>query len=198
MSGYWYENPAVLLENYDQIVPYKNLSRIEKINRIARFAIYLIFIIIVGKGDSKWLTIPVIILGITCFLGASENFTTDDSTLNPKVCNKPTANNPFMNFTLGDQIEKPFRLDACKYEDAKKEIRKEFRKHTHMDLNDIWGKHFSDRQFYIMPNTRIINDSTGFAKWCYGNNGKCKSQGTDCLKVRDPQYHRGRITNLDN
>jgi hypothetical protein len=193
MSGYWYENPEILLKDYDKIIPHKNLPRIEKINRIAKIAFYLIILIIVGNKDTKWLSIPIIVLGITGFLGISEKFTTDDKILNPTFCYKPTTNNPFMNFTLGNMIQDPYRLPACKYEESKDEIRKEFRKHTKFDLSDIWGKHSSDRQFYIMPNTRIINDQTEFAKWCYGNNGKCKSEGIDCLKVRDPQYHRGRI-----
>ena len=62
----------------------------------------------------------------------------------------------------------------------------------------MWGKFISDRNYYTMPNTEIVNDQTGFAKWCFGNSGECKSFGTNCLKQRDPTYHRGRFTTLDD
>ena len=42
-----------------------------------------------------------------------------------QTCVRPTKNNPFMNFTLGDNVE---RLPACEYEDVKDEMRNEFRK----------------------------------------------------------------------
>ena len=43
----------------------------------------------------------------------------------------------------------------------------------------------------------IVNKQTEFANWCYGGSGECKSTGNNCLKYRDPVYHRGRITNTD-
>lgn len=192
MNTYWYNNPLILLNNYQQIIPYKHFTRIEKINSIARLSILIIILIIISKNDSKYLSIPIIMLGLTLFLGESEKFTSED--LNEfKQCTKPTINNPFMNFTLGDQIDNPDRAPACNYEDSRNEIKTLFNKHNHIDLGDIWGRKISDRQFYIMPNTRIVNNQTKFAEWCYGNSGKCKTDGEDCLKIRDPQYHRGRV-----
>jgi serine/threonine protein phosphatase PrpC len=45
----------------------------------------------------------------------------------------------------------------------------------------------------------IVNDQIGFAKWCMGNSGECKTTGNNCLKINDPIYSIGRIqTNLDD
>lgn len=193
MSEYWYTNPRILIDKYAQVIPYKNLSRVDKINAIARLAIYLFLFIMVGKINKKWLSVPIIILLITCFIGVSERFTSTDKEVDPEACTKPTSSNPFMNFTYGDLVTVPDRLGACTYDASKKEMRKEFNKHTHIDTSDIWGRHTSDRQFYTMPNTNIVNDQTGFAKWIFGNSGECKSTGINCLKIADPQYHRARV-----
>ena len=194
MSEYWYTNPRILFDKYNEFIPYKNLSRVDKINAIARLAIYLFLFIMVGKINKKWLSVPIIILLITCFLGVSERFTSIDPKIDPEACTKPTNSNPFMNFTYGDLVTVPDRLGACTYEASKKEMRQKFNKHTHIDTSDIWGRHISDRQFYTMPNTNIVNNQTEFAKWIFGNSGDCKTTGTDCLKIADNRYHRGRIT----
>jgi hypothetical protein len=198
MTELWYQNPKVLLDNYDQFFPNKSLDRNQKINALARFAIYYSALIIIFNTDSKWLSVSAIILVVSYFLGRSENFTSEDRELDPENCQPPTKDNPFMNYTVGDLIESPNRLPACDYEKVKDEMRKQFRSHLYSDSSDIWGKFISDRNFYTMPNTEIVNDQTGFAQWCFGNSGQCKSEGKNCLKQRDPVYHRGRITTIDD
>ena len=197
MTDLWYRNPKILLEKYDQFFPNKNLNRIEKINSLARFAIYYGILLVLFGQDTKWLSISIVIITISLFLGSTENFVSVGNKEDEKNCTKPTKQNPFMNYTLGDLIEKSDRPKACKYEDSKDEMRKEFRSHIYSDSSDIWGKFISDRNFYTMPNTEIVNDQKGFAKWCFGNSGKCKTTGKNCLKIRDPTYHRGRLTTIE-
>ena len=40
MIKLWYQNPEILLNNLDQFIPNKKLSKSENINSIARLAIY--------------------------------------------------------------------------------------------------------------------------------------------------------------
>jgi hypothetical protein len=197
MTELWYRNPGILFEKYDEFFPNKNFNRIEKINSLARFAIYFAFLLILLNQDKKWLSISIVILIISLFLGTTENFVSVSDKQDEKNCTKPTNQNPFMNYTLGDLMEKPDRTKACRYEDSKDEMRKKFRSHLYSDSSDIWGKFISDRNFYTMPNTEIVNDQKGFAKWCFGNSGKCKTKGKNCLKIRDPTYHRGRLTTIN-
>ena len=197
MTELWYENPKILLDNLDQFLPLKDQNHIQKINALARFAIYWTIIIYVLQYDNKWLSISVVIILISLFLGQTENFTSLDEKLNKNVCEKPTKDNPFMNYTIGDLITNPNRLAACDYNKVKKLIRQAVRMHLFSDSSDIWGKFISDRNFYTTPNTNIVNNQIGFANWCYGGGGECKTTGNNCLKYRDPTYHRGRITNLD-
>ena len=84
------------------------------------------------------------------------------------------------------------KLPASNYDDVKNDIRKQFRSILHTDLTDIFGKYISDRNFYTMPNTSIVNNQVQFANWCYNmeNSGLCKTLGKNCLKYRDPRYQR--------
>lgn len=196
MTDLWYENPKVLFDNMDHFFPNKNLTQLQKINSLARFAIYYSILIIILQQDTKWFSISIIILLISGFLGKSEKFTTLENNQNIPKCQTSTKENPFMNYTLGDLLNNKKRPPACNFNESKELIRKNFRSHLFSDTTDIWGKFISDRNFYTMPNTDIVNDQTGFALWCFGNSGECKTTGNNCLKNRDPVYHRGRITTL--
>jgi len=192
MTDLWYQNPAILLNNVDQFFPNKSLNRIEKINSLARFAIYYSILILIFKQDTKWFSIAILIILISLFLGTTEKFTSTDKTIN-STCTKPSKTNPFMNYTVGDLIENKDRDPACNYEDVKDEMRKEFRSHVYADSSDMWGKYYSDREFYTMPNTDIVNNQTGFALALYGKSGECKTTGNNCLKISDVQFHAARI-----
>lgn len=215
MNDVWINNPKILFENIDQFFPTNNMKRNERINAIARLAIYYSLIILIFKKDMRLLSVGIIMILISLFLGYTEEFTINnesnvftsdhynniegrDKSKFSMQCTKPTINNPFMNYTMGDLIDNKERLPACKYDDSKNAIRGKFRSNLHSDVSDIWGRFITDRNFYTMPNTDIVNDQTGFAQWCFGNSGECKTVGTNCLKQRDPNYHRGRVTDFND
>ena len=193
MADLWYNNPKILLNNLDHFFPNKNLTRHETINACARFAIYYGILVILLNDDMKWLAVSVIILLISLFLGTSEHFSSVDSDIDGRKCTMPTKENPFMNYTVGDLIENSGRPPACKYDDVKQDMRKKFKSKLHSDANDMWGVNISDRNFYTMPNTAIVNDQVGFAQSLLGISGQCKSYGENCLKIENITYHTGRL-----
>lgn len=197
MNKLWYNSPKSILENMSEFFPYSDLSNERKINAIARFAIYFALLIIIFNEDYNWLLLSIILLIITLFLDFDENFTQKKETLSNETCQKPTKNNPFMNYTLGDLIDNPYRDNACNYEDVKKDIKDEFRSHVFSDSSDLWGKNITDRNFFTTPNTGLVNDQIGFGNWLLGSSGECKTTGKNCLKVRDPIFHRGRMIDND-
>jgi hypothetical protein len=97
-------------------------------------------------------------------------------------CRHPTIDNPFMNYTIFTSD----KLSACPNEKVKNEIQKSFNESikTSSDPSDIWNRHITDRNFYTMPNTHIVNNQKDFALWCYGNTGNCKTYGNKCLKYK--------------
>ena len=170
MNELWYKNLFILLKNPLDCIPQSNFNRIDLINSLARFGIYSFIIIIIFKLNYKLLAISIIIIIISLFLATTENF----ESINDNSCYKSTINNPFMNYTIGDLITNPNRPKACSYDKVKKDIKKNFTNKIYSDKSELWGKFISDRNFYTMPNTDIVNNQTGFALWCFGNKNKNK------------------------
>ena len=202
----WYNNPTVLFDNMTQILPLDNLSPNQKINSLIRLAIYYtIIVLLFNKSFNRKTLVSIsIIIILSSFLiksdeGFNQNLLVASTVILPDEpnCQKPTPNNPFMNFTLGDFIENPNREKACSYVNNKDLVKQNFNKTIDIpivDSNNIWTNDLSDRNFYTMPNTEIVNEQENFAKWILGDSGKCKTLGEDCLKVVDPIYHIGRLT----
>jgi hypothetical protein len=118
-----------------------------------------------------------------------------NNTINYDLCLTSNDNKPCL--PINKTIENPENLPN-KFKinnDLKKEIRKNYRSHLKFDSIDMWGKLINDRNYYTSPNIEIVNDQSGFAEWCYtnnGNSGKCKTEGSNCVKDRDVRYHQGR------
>lgn len=185
--SFWLNDINVLLNNYTDFYPKKNMSQIEKANALMRLSIYYSLLLIIFNLDSSWLSISFLLCCLSIFIGTTENFVADN-----KKCTKPTKDNPYMNFTLGDHINNPDKPKACKLtNDVRKDELVYFRKNN-IDKFDLYGKNNNDRNFYTMPSTTLVNDQKGFAKFLYGDFGKCKSEGIDCLKNRDNRFHKGR------
>lgn len=95
-------------------------------------------------------------------------------------------------------IDNPEKLyDNFKDKQLKREIRKNYNTHLNFDPIDMWGTLINDRNYYTSPNIELVNDQSGFAEWCYtndGSSGKCKTDGNNCVKDRDVRFHKGRIS----
>lgn len=190
MTDLWYNNPAILFQNMNEFFPTNDLNRIEKVNAIARLAIYYLIIITVLNLNTNWYPISVVLLVISVLLGYYENFET--VTTSSTNCTNPTKTNPFMNFTLADYINNVDKPSSCPYDKVKDKMRQEFRKDIVPDPADLWGQNISDRQFFTMPWTTVVNNQTDLGKWLYGKAGECKNLGLNCDKNLDNRYQQSR------
>lgn len=95
----------------------------------------------------------------------------------PKPCQMPLKNNPYGNMLITDISDRPGRPEACDPELTKDESDDIFYENLYRDTTDLYEQANSKRQYYTMPNTKIANDQTAFAKLCFGNSGKLKSLG---------------------
>jgi hypothetical protein len=190
--SFWLNDLSVLIENYKEFFPKKNMNNINKANALMRFAIYYSFLLIILKLDTSWLTVSIILILFSILMGTSENFNSEQ-----KTCTSPNKNNPYMNFILGDQITNPQRTKACDLDlKTRNEELKYFRKNINgnstLDKYDLYSRNNNDREFYTMPSTTIVNNQKEFAHYLFGDFGRCKSEGKDCLKHVDNRFHRGR------
>ena len=115
---------------------------------------------------------------------------------NDEECTLPTLDNPFMNVTMKDMLnidpKNPGRPKACDTTnpEVKKKMDEMFNHNLFKDVNDVFGKMNSQRQFYTMPNTTIPNAQDDFAKWLYLNPKTCKEDQDYCLRYEDIRAKR--------
>lgn len=109
------------------------------------------------------------------------------------ICTSPTLDNPFMNVTMKDYmnfdkdgsiVDRPPACDASD-PTVKTEIETNFNNNLFRDVNDVFGKSNSQRQFFTMPYTQIPNDRESFQNWLYLNPATCKENSDNCLNYED-------------
>jgi hypothetical protein len=193
MSNFWWQNPTILYKDTN-IFPKKNMNTSEKSNASARLAILYGVLLVVLQRDLKWMAVSFLLLVISFFVGAVDTFEKNSDI----KCVHPTKDNPYMNYNVFDDIN---RKSACDVEQVREDQIKLYQDGLYPDktdfdplYNDLYGKNINDVYFYTMPSTTAVNDQTQFAKWVYGDFGKCKSEGKDCLKHRDNRFARGRYS----
>lgn len=105
---------------------------------------------------------------------------------------EPTLDNPFMNATMKDYmnivdgkiVDRPPAQDVSEPV-VKEKVDKLFNNNLYRDVDDVFGKMNSQRQFYTMPSTTIPNDRESFQKWLYDSPMTCKEDQNYCLRNED-------------
>ena len=76
------------------------------------------------------------------------------------------------------------RQKACNIKNKKinKLINKKFKSNIFNDIEDVYDRKNSQRQFYTMPSTTIPNDQDTYQKWLYKTPKTCKEgNGNQCF-----------------
>lgn len=100
-----------------------------------------------------------------------------------KICVKPSIENPFMNPTIIDYTNNNNNIKACSYdkEIIYSNVNTFFKKNVYKDINDIYERNFSERQYYTVPSTTIPNDRKSYENWLYYRDKTCKeNNGKQC------------------
>lgn len=215
---FWINNPLILLKTYLNFIPTKTMTINQKYNSLTLFAIYFLVLIIIFRKPLYWIYFPIIFIMIIVMLymindkKTNENFDpiietgyvdSDNNIRFSRVtgqpthgegvsysCRKPTNDNPFMNPPITD-----FNTDApaaCNSDDEniKNTITKAFNNNLYMDIDDVFDKTNSQRQFYTVPNTAIPNNQGDFANWLYKAPVTCKEDQEQCLRYEDLRFKR--------
>ena len=103
------------------------------------------------------------------------------------TCRRPTPDNPFMN-PAATEFGSPDVPAACNATDdaIKENIKVNFNHDLFRDVDELWERNNSQRQFYTMPNTAIPNNQKEFANWLYSlpASANCK-ESQNCLRYSD-------------
>lgn len=197
MEHIWFKDIRGFMteNNFLTFFPASDMSFSEQLNAIMRFAIYLSIVVYIIKHDTKIFFAPIL-MGILTYMmytvdvknkyndkQVMETMGMRHDPIRREYCQKPTRDNPFMNVLISDIKDNPNRPRACRLDGkTKKEAKKYFDVNLYRDVDDVFQKKASDRQYYTMPSTTIPNNAGDFAKWLYGTPGKtCKEgNGSSC------------------
>lgn len=207
---FWSDQPALLVDprRIIEFVPTEDMSRTEKLNAMSRFVLYLGVLLFVLYSDIIYLSIPLVGLGIFYFIhinypdthtggGKSGSGSGGGEECNAGMCGtdeyqQPTQDNPFMNVLLTDYVDNPTRPSAADIEDPKvrADMEKMFEFGLYKNVDDVWNRNNSQRQYYTNPSTTIPNDRDSFMKWCWDTPYVCKDGDQfACLKNDDVRAH---------
>ena len=212
-NTFWLNNPAILFDKnaITELWPLESMTREQKINAITRLVIILTLIGFLFLNNIKILVtgiIAILILLFTYYIlnkntnlnKVKETFSNED--IYKKVKHNftnPSVINPVMNILLPEIQDNPNRLEAApSYNNAvKNSINEETKnfivgnfdnnENIKKNLFDDQGDNFefeqSMRHFYTTANSRVPNNQSEFARFCYGNMASCKDGDVEmCLK----------------
>lgn len=198
----WYEDAMMMFNgvNMFNIIPLQSMSLEQKLNAIVRFFIYLGIILALVRKDAKYLFLGILAALVSYPIyeferkekEIAEKFLKNESIeiLNNKPCTSTNIENPFMNPTIADIQYNPDRPEACPVvnQDVSSRVNANFKERVYKDVTDVWGKDYSAREFYTVPNTTIPNKQGEFASWLYGTGATCKEgNGLEC-DVKNYRY----------
>ena len=199
---FWLNNPQILIDpkRFVEFFPNTNMTRVEQLNAIVRFCFYLSILLILLRQDINYIYLFLISLVLTFLIYQYDPSLKGDEKIElydvyenrrkqPEGRNyvKPTYNNPFMNPLVTEILDNPNRDAYSKKSfinnlELNNDIEDKFAYNLYQDVDDVFGKTNSQRQFYTVPATTIPNDQGGFARWLYGRPDACKEEnGYQCM-----------------
>ena len=194
MEKIWYKDIDSFVANYMIFFPSNEMTLVQQLNAFLKMTVYFSLVLYVIKRDINVFFIPIFTAIFTIVLynvdaksQREERKLIENMGLRKDTkgwCQKPSKDNPFMNVLISDYKDNPARPRACRLEGrTKKDVEKNFSHNLYRNIDDIFHKNSSDRQFYTTPSTTIPNDSVGYAKWLYGKQKTCKEgNGTECYR----------------
>lgn len=196
---FWFNDVTILFrkDRIDEFFPTRNMTVVEQLNTVVRFMLYLSVVLALYHQSTKPLFLffgALLFTYVVYFLSSDrrlekerkEGFTTVIQDGVEKSIVEPTIDNPYMNVLLTDYTENPnrealSRLNAYSNERLQKDIDDKFNYNLYRDVEDIFDKMSSQRQFYTMPVTTIPSEQGKFANWLYNTPPTCKEgNGAQC------------------
>lgn len=208
-NTFWLNDPTILFnkEYITELWPTGKMTLAAKLNAITRIVILLS---ILGYLVTRSFKIPIsaivtIVILIIIYKTqkkkklkeAYENISMQEEIIREQLetnaqgpFTQPNPDNPLMNVLLPEIKDNPTRKAAAPSFNpvVEKEINNSagnvgIDPRLFVDLGDKLSFENSMRQFYPTANTRVPNDQTAFAEFCYGNMPSCKEgDGLQCIK----------------
>jgi hypothetical protein len=187
---FWLNDISILYQKnrLHEFFPSPKYSKVENLNALVRLATYCSVILTIHRKNIKFLFISIMTAVLTLFIHRFSSIVKkEELTFEASVekCTMPSKDNPFMNTLLTDIGVYKERDSACEGEAVEELIEGEFHDGLYQDVNDIYQKKNSQRQFFTMPNTTELGVKNGetvkFANWLYNKpRPTCKEDPAAC------------------
>lgn len=208
---FWFDEPGILWrrDRLIEFVPTADMSMAERYNAIARLSGYVSIVLYLWSSRSSWLWLLPVTLLVTYVLQRHHPLTLIQEDFErevdrhpeihidtqPQLCQRPTAENPFMNVLITDYTARPHRPPACQTEDPAigEQVEQHFSNNLYKDVDDVFNRGNSQRQFYTNPSTTIPNDRETWMNWCWKTTNVCRDGDQEaCYRYHDVRAH-GKI-----
>jgi len=215
---FWGDDISILFDKSRivEFFPTADQTLSERMNSVTRMVIYISTVLSVYQGKTTPFHFGIFITILIYFMWKNqtiaqvsnyiEPFTPNQqlqpqnviqmpSLENQSDCILPTLQNPFMNYLVGDD---PNRPAACKGPGVQEMAANLLDKQLFSDVDDLFSKNSNDRLFRTMPSTTKIPDTEKYANWLIKGSNNCK-EDNQCAPYDDPRMQRQLIPeDLDN
>ena len=208
-NTFWLNNPATLMnsDHITEIWPSNGLSYTAKLNAVTRLIIILTILGFIMTGSFKIVISAIISLLVIVIIYKTKKKDNIKKKITEKIVKEgftnptlykatqksftnPTKKNPLMNVMLPEIKYDPERKAAAPAFNpaVEKKINKSAGNvgpdpRLFVDLGDAISFEQSMQRFYTTANSRVANDQTAFAKFCYSDMKSCKEgDGLQCIK----------------
>jgi hypothetical protein len=174
-------------------IPLINMSFKDKILAITNIIIFISLILSLITRNIAFILFGIIIIIFLYYIYLYNDKVIIDtnetlknrnlSIVDNKLCVIPTIENPFMNPSIIDYTNNNNNIKSCPIDKdtINDNINNYFQQNVYKDINDIYEREFSARQFYTMPSTTIPNDRKSYENWLYYRGKTCKeNNGVQC------------------
>ena len=199
---FWINNPKILIDDYQEIIPNNKMTIITFYNTITRCLLYLIIISYLLFNN---ITIVIILIFFIIYIiilyknknkKINNNETNNNKTNNDVIvinneneneCRDSTINNPMANpYVVGSKLN----IKACKNLDSLK-VLNNLKFNVYEDSNRPINIKFLERSYYTLPVTDYPNDINSFLNELYKTSSKsCKKEAENCDSYRDLRFIR--------
>jgi len=177
------------------LLPSYDMTFKQKIMILANLILFISFIATLVFRDVSFVLFAIIVLLLLYYVHLYERDNKKKTIeklgieninfIDNNYCIQPSIENPFMNPNfIDDGNDSNNNIKACNIENTniKNKIDSYFKQRLYKDVNDIYDRNFSQRQFYTVPSSTIPNDQEGFSHWLYHRKKTCKeNNGNQCF-----------------
>jgi hypothetical protein len=191
---FWKDDLTILFDKQRLVeyIPTSDMTIKEKLNALTRMSIYLGILLTLIYKSSNPIYLPLITGAIIYLIHEHYPMTDQSGGHADTDMQMPSKDNPFMNVLISDYVDNPNKNPASNVEQSniKQDIDTHFSDGLYKDVNNVWDKNNSQRQFYTNPSTTIPNDRDSFMKWCWNTPYTCKDGNLSrCMKFEDVRGH---------